>query len=821
MLAWIRQNRLVGMLLVVAVLLGFTISALAFWSHFRPNELVAGQTFEDALQLLDERSLAKARDLAKQLARSLLLEDDQLGGPAFILGAVAVYEADLFPDSAYRSRLYVPAARYLTLSREHGFPEGREEEGLFLLGQSLYFSRQRAASLAVLKQALEHKGAHQKEIHKLLAFAYAHDSEPKLDQAFYFTQEYLANADLTREERDDGLLLSSQILFAMGRDEQCRQELQKISDSTQVRGETLVLDGQLHLRHGDQILAGGVNDALSTAAQYYEQAIETLRKVQIVNTIPDRTTRRSSYLIGIAYRKLKDFRAAHKQFASTTRSFYETDEGVAANLELAEMLRQLNQHNDALEAYRQALRNAGDGATYQNEWISLEEFQSRCFRAYEDYLEAKQFKLATELARSFAPTFLPVRALQLQGKAQQTWVEHLWDEIARLSPVEVIPIRKQAYKMHRDLGLIYERLARLRATTREYPGDIRQSAQAYLAGRDFKNAARQFRTFLKTEPTEWRAAALVGLGEALLSLNRLDDAIRQFQECIEFHSRDPAVYRARLLCSGALAQKTETDKAKQLLVDNLFHSELKPNSVDWRDSLFKLGEIDYHEGSLTIARTKLEAYDRADANAVKNRMKSLEAGSASLKRCIDRLREAVQRYPSAPQTTRAQYLLADAHRLSAILPREKMENATILTTRGALNKQMQGELAEALVIYSSLIDALTEQQGQHDLTELEQVIQRNCYFIRGYVLLDLGRYEEAIEAYRNATTRYQHLPESLEAFVQIAGCYRHLERPVEARGTVGQAKDVLNRMDPDASYVQTTRFSREEWIQYLDWLATL
>ena len=70
---------------------------------------------------------------------------------------------------------------------------------------------------------------------------------------------------------------------------------------------------------------------------------------------------------------------------------------------------------------------------------------------------------------------------------------------------------------------------------------------------------------------------------------------------------------------------------------------------------------------------------------------------------------------------------------------------------------------------------------------------------QGEIALTMGRYEEAIEAYRNATTRYQHHPEALEAFVQIAVCYRRLERNLEARGTVEHAKLVLNRMDSDAS----------------------
>jgi TolA-binding protein len=88
-------------------------------------------------------------------------------------------------------------------------------------------------------------------------------------------------------------------------------------------------------------------------------------------------------------------------------------------------------------------------------------------------------------------------------------------------------------------------------------------------------------------------------------------------------------------------------------------------------------------------------------------------------------------------------------------------------------------------------------------------------------LFDLGKYDEAIQAYSSATNRYQQRPEALEAFVQIASCYRQLNEPAKARGTLEQAKVVLRRIPADADFAKTTRYSRDEWSSLLDFLSTM
>jgi tetratricopeptide (TPR) repeat protein len=181
----------------------------------------------------------------------------------------------------------------------------------------------------------------------------------------------------------------------------------------------------------------------------------------------------------------------------------------------------------------------------------------------------------------------------------------------------------------------------------------------------------------------------------------------------------------------------------------------------------------------------------------------------------------VQRYPAAPQALLARYSIAEAHRHSALAPRRKLSITSIEISRLALTRQIAQDLEAAIDEYQRLMTDLSDEQTLPRRTAVELAVLRNCYFGRADALFDLNRFEEAIQAYSAATNRYQNEPESLEAYVQIATCYRRLKRPNEARGTLEQARVVLGRIRPDADFLRTTRLDRRQWDDLLGWLRTL
>jgi hypothetical protein len=56
----------------------------------------------------------------------------------------------------------------------------------------------------------------------------------------------------------------------------------------------------------------------------------------------------------------------------------------------------------------------------------------------------------------------------------------------------------------------------------------------------------------------------------------------------------------------------------------------------------------------------------------------------------------------------------------------------------------------------------------------------------------------------------------LEAYLQIARICRAADRPADARAAVEQAKIVLRRMKPEASFQETTNYSRAQWTELLE-----
>ncbi|MGE0759759.1 MAG: tol-pal system YbgF family protein [Pirellulaceae bacterium] len=185
------------------------------------------------------------------------------------------------------------------------------------------------------------------------------------------------------------------------------------------------------------------------------------------------------------------------------------------------------------------------------------------------------------------------------------------------------------------------------------------------------------------------------------------------------------------------------------------------------------------------------------------------------------LSEAVQREPASPHSVKSRYMVAQSKLQLARYAKKELQSTLIESTREALRADGERQLTEGAEALAALKTELIEKQEKEPLTPVEQRILRNCFFAQADALFDLQQYENAIQAYASATNRYQHEPESLEAYVQIANCHRKMSRPVDSRRTLEQAKLILNRIRPDADFQATTRYSRQEWSELLNWLTSL
>ncbi|MEX2138825.1 MAG: tetratricopeptide repeat protein [Pirellulales bacterium] len=827
----LRRGRLPRVL--IAMIAGTSVSLVgAFVYLYRPEneeqEIPRGAVFSvaDALAALDAGAPLMAQRMATRLAELGSLVPDDAGGPPYIFGVVAANDAErLWGDD--QKRYFRLAARYLEQSQDKGFPAGREAEGLLLLGKSLLMCGQVAESRNALEQALKANPQAGADLHRLLVLAYKSDPEPIFDRALLHSATYLAEAALTRNERAEGLLHRAEILFHLQQNDECRQALSQIEAGTEAAVESLLIEGELLMREGAALLADEAlvaNQRLAAAKIKYQAAIDVLRRAQNRGTERERITRRSMYLIGRCLLQMEELPAALDQFRRTRETYEDTPEGIAAALEEAEVAQRMGQDKDLAQRYIHLLQVAGASETYYNPLLTLDALRQRLALAYQRFIGGGDFASAIQLAEALYPLFPRDNSITLMAQSHTNWAQVLESQAAKSSGDAGNQLKNAAREQRRLAATAYATLAQLNFATDRYTEDVWNSAENYLRGQDYPRAEVMLLEYLKYQLRRRRPRALLDLGDAQLALGKPTQALVTLQECIDTYARDPASYRARLIAARAQMERGSLPEAKRLLLANLEGTELDPESVEWRDSLFSLGALLHDEGQMFEAQGQRQRTEALASNATEK----ATAAEADLQRAKElyeqaarRLEEAVARYPDVAQVVESRYVIAESHRALARFAREKLERAKIETTRLDHSRELHRLLQAAIVEYEQVQDILTRRRERSQLSPLEQAILRNCYFARGAAFYELGRFDDAAAAYAATTNRYHDEPEVLDAFLQLAQCYRQIGKPDEAQGVIEQAKAVLQRMPEDIDFKRTTNHSRQEWERVLDWAAEL
>ena len=831
----IRRNPVQNVTIILAVvtaIVGMGIGLRTLPAPTASSRQAAG-TLAEALAAMDADDREKARSIAADLRLVDDLSPDEAGGPAYVLGVVMARDAEEEWNESERRIRFLLAARYLEEAKEAGFAPGRKEHGLFVLGKSLHDAKQYAQSLPILHEALASDFSRRTEILGLLADSYLRDTQPKYDKALEYNREFLADDALSFDDRYNALMTQGEIMFSRGEFANADATISAIPETSPHFGSVLLLKSRLLMREGDQ-LAKQRNDQpqAAQAIQLFEQTRELLGLAQVHNPTDSRLARQAQYLTGLTYRKTAplrptdaeesvDLQAALEQFGRTRRTHFDTAEGISASLEEAEIHQLLGDDDTAVKAFRRTLQFVAASPAYNNPWITPEEMKSRVEAAYTAYRDTAHFGNATQLAAAMSKVFSASHALQLQAEAREAAARKFAADAEDLPLSQAERLLVDSRTENRNAGALYAQLAKLRFASKSYPDDLWKCADNYLRGQDYGRAVRYLTQFLSTQNRAARPPALTALGEAMLALHEPEQALPYLTDCIQNYPRDPHSYRARVIAAQAQRELGNLGQARALLEANLEHESLTPSSIEWRESLFALGELLYLDGVEQETQSRLEGITSEQSAARRKALKHLELSQKSFYEAIARLDEAVQRDPNARQAIEARYRIAESYRHAAKLPRRKLDNVTIDTTRKKLTEELNNQLKAAEEGYRELIAILNTKLERAELSGIEQRILRNCYFARADALYDMERYEDAIQAYSNATNRYQQEPESLEAYVQIANCHRRKSRPAEARGTLEQAKVILQRIRPDADFQQTTRYNRDEWGKILNWLGSL
>ncbi len=260
-------------------------------------------------------------------------------------------------------------------------------------------------------------------------------AHPDLKLALNHNERYLANPQLAPRDRFEGLLNKGQILFQDGRIDECLRILADIPPTAPSFADAIVIRGQLLMRAAEK-LKGDDDHGTSTAEsrhavqQKYTEAIDTLRQAQNRGSSAERVMPQSMYLIGKCFLAMDDTRAALDQFRRTQQGYPDSIEGIAAAFQAADLLRRMDQDDEAIAAYRKAVAAVGDPAEFRNPLLPLDEIRRQLSEAYQAFSKAGRFEKAVKLADVLTPVFSREEQLELAAKAHQ----ELGGRVARAGP---------------------------------------------------------------------------------------------------------------------------------------------------------------------------------------------------------------------------------------------------------------------------------------------------------------------------------------------------------------------------------------------------
>ena len=778
LLHWAGDSKLrmalVGLLFVTVF--GSVFATWSYLAHLAVNE-EEQYTLKKALAALDEREFENSKNIIGELQQ----QGDgpqELGGSLFVLGAVKAAQADKEWTKDRQRAMHLIAARYLQKARELGVPPGRETESQFLAGKSLIRGNRSQAGIEVLQSALEIEDLPTTKIHALLAEAYQSLPEPDLEAALDHNRAVLEDTKLDPQLRNAASITHADILGRLGRLAEARQYLSLVGknsvgedDAQQARIKSI--SGRLAIAQAEQLPFGNEQRTALT-----DQARTDLREAKRLDPLNSELNRQAMYWIGKSYEVTGNLAAAIQQYDQLGKSYGDTSESMIAMLEKADLARKAGSLGEALAGYRAVLGAIGDPVTYVNRLLSFSDLRKRLTHATNVFVAQRHFDEALALLDAFQPVFSLEETTELRAQTQKKWALETFAEAEQATHREKGKYLSQGRYHHRAAGAAYELLSELRFASRNFTEDLWQAAENYHLGQSYTHAERMLDKYLHHEAQERQALALLRLGQAQLSLGKNAKAIETLEECIESHPGDAVVYQARLECAHAHIELGQGERAQELLLANLDGGSLEPTASEWRDSLFFLGDYLHDSGQHYEAIKKLD--------------------------------EAVRRYPTSSQALMGRYTIARSFHRASEIPARLAQEAKTENERQKSRKKRDQNLESALDNYLQVQRMLTL-HGHVDSDDLERLLLRNCYMMQGSVLFQLKRYEEARKAYANISTLYQNEPFVLQSFVHIANCYRRLNKPVKAKGTLEQAKLVLNRLPKETDFKIATNFSRQSW----------
>jgi hypothetical protein len=774
-----------------------------------------------------------AAELAKQAVLPTEGAEDLEHLRDYLIGASLANEALVINDvKQRRSDLHV-AIPYLK-NAANGWPQGREDDGERLLGLALFHVGDYKTAIRSLRACVDRNPTYREELIPTLAKCYLYGEKEAADDALQMLDKLGDLSESTTLSDNEVQCLRAQCMLKLGRFAESRQILTSLEGTLAQKsfdGDAATVELVTRIR-----LLLAMAD-VSEAIERYGKGISenAVIRPEVATFLTPALTRLEALRLDAAplYANQASLWAARAYacigqpdeslnlLASVRQQQPFEGANIAAGIEEVEWLASRGDGEEALQTVRYLMREIGGEQNYDGSAIDLESFRSRMIVAIQNLRQKERFDHCIAIAKVLPSLFPLTDAIYEEAmtyKASALQLINTNKSVDGVTEPRAVLAAKQKY---RSAGDAFAKSAKLRFDSERYCDTLWEAIEAYQYSGQFEISVDLLADYLRYEQRTRQPRALLAMGRARLATGNAREALDPLEECIVEFPRDPLRYDARLVAALANSELNLYPEAKALLDANLTDGGLTPESTIWRESLYTLGELLFrqaHEAHLTweLERSKADPNKPLDLSALRDNQPYVVEAAL-------RLQEAATRYWPAPRAKHAAYLHARASKLAAVWPKLESESPQALdAAKRQLRLQADQYLSTAMTAFINLRRDLSSREEEQALTPSQQAMLRNCYVEEADTLYELGKYDQAAEAFRAVSLRYMNEPTALEAMLGQSRCLQQLNRPREARLIIRQAAVVLSRIPPDADtrFTETTRYDRKRWQELLTWLDT-
>ncbi len=760
----------------------------------RAERLIAAESYAEAIDLLNTEVFAYSGDSA--LSRTQAGRARVLAGRAIFLGQRAL-GVDLVANHQN------VVAEYLA----------GEELGSTLEGVDNAYLAQSFVAMSRYDQAAVRAGdlpselaAMRADIYRSLVDAELDRPSPDFEQALQWAATVMQDASLTVDDRVWAAATRARIRYMQGFIEEGVERLVQALVRYEGQGASRQQLAELYLQLGEGYRQLG-DDA--SARRQFERAVESFGvgepqrgrgELHLAALEPEVERRRDLYQAVVeSYASTALVDPALLGLAATLAEMGELPE---ANARYDELIGRVLEGGSAASA--PGSRGVGvPVADAETVAASLLEVHRRLMDSG-DTAAALEFGAKIERLFSFAE--LPDEALTELARANRLLADEMlpdggevglsWTDLQEVDPAT----RSEAQARLLRAARYYAEYARrvVLTSNEEYAASLWNAARAYDLGGDIRRAMAAYQEYSTGFPDDAkRFEAAYRLAQAYQVTGQYASAARLYEELIDGPQVD-SEDRAAVLFGEAsyvpLAQtllldddETNDERAEELLRRVVSGAVVQPGARLFKDALWELARLYFAQGRHA--------------------------------RAVERLDEALARFPDDAQAPLGLYRLAEAHRrLGGDLRQALAAGGRPESEMQAMRAQLESSLGSALMHFDEAIDALDAIDPRRR-TDLEDLSLRNAFFYRGDCAFDLGEYDAAIRYYDEARERYSGEPASLVALVQIVNAHVALGDLERARTANARAKRFFESLPPevwDDPYLPMDRSEWERWLESTD-----